>query len=243
MEYRKALKIFVSVIFALAFFVFPMSVAATGATPTPTQTQSPTVSPIVSETPSISVTPTVTITTTPEVSQTPTPTPLPSQNTPIAINTVLQVETQFPWNKQIPVKIQLTPRLDGSKMEISWPARSGFLISPQRRVWNNVKKDQTYIAEFTFDPIAIGPQRVSASVTLTTFERNHITTIPVEVTLDAAKIVQPVPEQYRTYETTMYVVIGVVLFIIIPLIIFIVIFYIKNRLVPKWIQARLNEPI
>jgi hypothetical protein len=234
-------KLFSLASIAIALLLIPSASAVGAATPTPTITPTVSATPLPSQTATPSVT--ITVTPTASVPLTPTPTELPSQNTPLAISTVLQVNTQYPWNKQIPVEIQLTPRLDGQKLEITWPTKSGYIISPKKITLSNVKKDQTYKVNFMFDPIAIGPQRVSASITLVTFEKNHITTIPVELTLDAEKIVQPIPEQYRTYETGMYVAIGVVLFVVIPLIIFAIIFYIKNKLVPKWIQSRLNEPI
>lgn len=197
-----------------------------------------------SPTPTVSATIKPTITTSVTITATPTPTPTATESTLVQpISSKVKVDTQYPWNKQIPIIMEITPQYDGQSLEIRWPSVSGFIITPQTTKWQNVTKGTTYTTTFTFEPIATGTQKVSASLILTTFQTNYIASQPVDITLNADKVVTPITDGYKNYETMMYVLLGVGGFIILPLFVFFSFMYIKNKLIPQWIQARLNEPI
>jgi hypothetical protein len=197
-------------------------------TVTPTASVSPTASPAVSETP----TPSVELTPTPDESAKPNP-----------IDTAIKIGTQLPWSKKIPVTIQITPKTNAKTLEIRWPTRSGFTISPRSKTWTNVQSGTTYSETFEFDPLNSGRQSLSASVVLTTFDTNYVSSVPVEINLNGEKIVSPISQEYQTYVFLYYAAQGILFFIIIPLAVFLAILYIRRVLVPKWIQDRLNEPI
>jgi len=200
------------------------------------QTSSPTPSLTVTTTPSISVT------TTPELTPTNTPSPTVTSS-PLAISSQLKINAQYPWNKDIPVTIELSPRIDAQILEVRWPTRTGFTISPKTATLRNVQKDSTYSVTFIFSPIGTGLQRFSAELILTTSESKYISSVPLEITLNSQKLVTPITDGYKQYEILMYAGIGIILFIVVPASIFLFFFYIKNKLIPKWVKTRLNEPL
>lgn len=220
---NSGLSIVCSILFVISFLTFkPLYAQNVTDTPTPTVTESPA--------PSVSPT------------STPTPTPTPTTAT-FPVHTALLVEAQYPWDKKIPVRVELTPRVDAQGLDIRWPSKTGFKITPQKYSWNDVKKGTTYVATFIFEPIAIGNQTASADIVLTTFENKFVSSVPLELTLDSKYIVQPISEGYKQYELMLYGSIGFVLFVILPVSLFLLVLYIKNKLIPQWIQKQLNEPI
>jgi len=201
-----------------------------------TSAQTPTITPTstVTITPTITVSPTITST----VAPTPTPTTIP-----LAISTELLVGTQYPWNKQVPITVKLTPKISGISLVLRWPSKTGFTISPTTTTLKNVEKDKTYTLQYTFSPIGTGLQKFSAELVLTTSDKKYISSLPIEITLSQDKLVTPISDGYRQYEIAMYVAIGVLLFVIVPASLFFLFFYIKNRLIPKWVKNRLNQPL
>jgi hypothetical protein len=192
------------------------------------------------------IVPTSSITATPLVvpSDTPTETAIPTP-TPVkdVIHVVSTVGTQYPWSKEIPVKISLTPTQSGSKLEIRWQKKAGLVASPITSTITNPKAGTTYSFSFKLSPYAPGFQRGVADIILTTYTTNFVTSKDIPLQLDANKVVLPITMNYRLYQVGMYLAAFLLFFVIIPFLLYQLYLYIRKYVIPKWLESKIQVPL
>lgn len=220
MEHKKLLpKLIVMAILGTVISLVSPVFAAT--TPTPLRTATPLVA-------------------TPSASPTESPSPTPTAATSV-MHIAPQIGTQFPWNKQIPVQISVTPEMSGQTLRIQWQSSSIFVISPASITIEDPQAGETYTQTFAITPQASGFQRAVANVILTTNDSNYVLSQDVTFTLSNDLVVTPQSPTYTTYFAGM--IVAIILLVVLAILgarwLY---FYIKNKLIPKWLEANMQAP-
>lgn len=207
----------------------------------PVHAQTPTV------TSTIEISPTVSESVTPTATPTPTPTVAPSAK---MVNAVISIGTQYPWNKKIPVTMKVTPQVSGTRLEIKWQQNVGITwernvgitsaTKPKTYIINNPQAGATYTVKFNLVPLAAGNQRAVADIVLTTFNSNYVISKEIPLTLTEKFVIKPTQTNYVLYSIGMYVGLVLVLFIITPFTFYSIFLYIKNKVFPKWLEAKVQ---
>lgn len=171
-----------------------------------------------------------------------TPTTTPSDKITYVDSNII-IGTQRPWDKKIPVKVTLTPKIDANRMELKWQNRSGFEIVPATVLFNNVVAGKTYTYDFIFQPKAPGLLQAAGEIILTTSNSNYLSNVPLTLTVSSDLIITPQPKEYQTLFVTTIFIAFVLVFFVIPFGAFVIIKYLKNVLIPKWIEQRNKRPV
>lgn len=159
------------------------------------------------------------------------------------ITSTATVGTQYPWTKQIPIKIHITPLYSGRQLEVRWQKRASLPGSPIVSSIQNPKAGKTYTFAFALTPQSTGYQRAVADIILTTDTTYYVSSKDIPLQLDANKVVQPITGSYIAYQIGMYVAMIVVFFIIIPYIIYQIYLYARKVLIPRWLESKIKIPV
>lgn len=188
-------------------------------------------------TPTITVTPSSTIP--PTATQTPTVTPTPETNIIVSA----AVGTQYPWNKRIPIKLMITPKISGQRLEIRWQEKASITGKPVTATILRPQEGKTYTFSFILTPHGIGYQRAVADVILTTNSTNYVSSTNIPLQFNDKKVVIPITTSYIFYQITMYITLIVFFFIALPFLFYQLYLYMKNVLIPKWLESRIKKPL
>jgi hypothetical protein len=200
----------------------------------PTNAQAPSLNvPIITSSTSPTVTPT--LTTTPSITVLPTP------ETNIIVSAA--VGTQYPWNKRIPLKLTITPKISGQLLEVRWQSKASITGKPETATIVRPQAGKSYTFNVTLTPHGIGYQRAVADIILTTNSTNYVSSTNIPLQFNEKKVVIPVTSAYIFYQVTMYVALIVFFFIALPFLIYQLYLYMKNVLVPKWLESRFKKPL
>jgi len=194
------------------------------------------------QTPSLNVpTSSITLTATPTITATATPTVSVTPEANMIITTA--VGTQYPWNKKIPLKLRVTPKIEGKRLEIRWQSKASITGNPEFAIIQNPQAGQTYTFTFLLTPHGIGYQRAVADIILTTNTTNYVSSTYIPIRFDEKKVVIPVTTAYIFYQVVMYISLVVFFFIVLPFLIYQLYLYSKNVLIPKWLESRIKKPL
>jgi len=233
-HYKKILVLFIFLLFVFARATVLAEDTAT-ITPTVTEatqsTEETTPTPTLEETEEATPTPTVS---TEEYSST-----LAEKN----ISAVITIDTQYPWSKKIPIKLSITPRVSGQKIQVKWQKRLGFFTKPSTYTISNPQAGTTYTKSLLLEPRASGKQRATADIILTTSANNYVISKDLILTLDKKLVVIPKTPEYVMYTTVMYALLIIVLLILLPFGLYRGFIYVKKYIFPKWLEAKTSKPI
>lgn len=183
------------------------------------------------------------VATTPDPTETPivtTLSPTPTTQREDLIRAVISVKTQSPWNKKIPITLSITPTISGEKLEVRWQRRAGLVADPILISVTQPQAGKTYTASFELTPFAVGYQRAVADIILTTRTTNYVVSKDVTLQFNQDKTVIPITPMYIFYQVVMYALIIGFFFIALPFGIFKSALYLKNTVIPKWLESKVR---
>ncbi|HBB64890.1 MAG: hypothetical protein UR34_C0005G0015 [candidate division WS6 bacterium GW2011_GWC1_33_20] len=121
-------------------------------------------------------------------------------NTVKSTNSYFELElkrgVQNPLNKEIPLTLYITPKIDSPKTQILWNIPSTFGVDIKHSEFVDLNKDQTYSFSIDVKPERTGSYGISVNVISWQFDTNLTNTVSSTITLSKSLIVQPVDPEF-----------------------------------------------
>lgn len=154
----------------------------------------------------------------------PTPTPAPGSNEIVEdaedtsgegkildpFQVRLTAGVQSAWTGRIPLTIEITPRINAQRTEVSWDAGFGVSIVDRFEDFFAIPQGQTVVKKAYIVPSSPGSYTVTVNVTDWGYGRNYSSSDSLIIALDDSLTVTPRPAAYSGAVLIKYIVIGVV---------------------------------